>query len=45
MALLMQRDPQFSIARFERSYPSRERVPAYLARLKDALRAAGAKEN
>ncbi|CAN7674312.1 hypothetical protein LJR290_005382 [Variovorax sp. LjRoot290] len=44
MALLMQRDPEFSIARFERGYPSRERVPAYLERLKDALRAAGAKE-
>jgi adenylate cyclase len=45
LALLMQQDPQFSIARFERGYPSRERVPAYLERLKDALRAAGAKEN
>ena len=44
MALLMQRDPQFSVARFEQAYPSRERVPAYLERLKDALRAAGAKE-
>ena len=45
MALLMQRDPQFSVARFEQAYPSRERVPAYLEQLKDALRLAGAKEH
>jgi tetratricopeptide (TPR) repeat protein len=45
MALLMQRDPQFTVARFEQAYPSRERVPAYLEQLKNALRAAGAKES
>ena len=44
LARLLQHDPQFSIARFEQGYPSRERVPAYLERLKDALRAAGVKE-
>lgn len=45
MALLAARDPQFSIERFERGYPSRERVPRYLEQLKDALRAAGAPEH
>jgi tetratricopeptide (TPR) repeat protein len=43
-ALLVERDPQFTISRFAQGYPSRERVPAYLERLKDALRAAGIKE-
>ena len=45
LALLMQRDPQFTVSRFEQAYPSRERVPAYLEQLKDALRAAGAREH
>jgi class 3 adenylate cyclase/tetratricopeptide (TPR) repeat protein len=45
LGLLMQRDPGFTVARFEQGYPSRERVPAYLEQLKDALRAAGAKEH
>ena len=45
MAVLLQRDPQFTVSRFEQGYPSRERVPAYLERLKDALRAAGASES
>lgn len=44
MSLLTLRDPHFTVTRFEQGYPSRERVPAYLERLKDALRAAGAKE-
>lgn len=45
LAQLMLRDPQFSVSRFAQGYPSRERVPAYLEKLKDALRAAGAKES
>jgi tetratricopeptide (TPR) repeat protein len=44
LALMLQRDPQFTVARFARGYPARDRVPAYLEKLKDALRAAGAKE-
>jgi adenylate cyclase len=44
LALLMKRDPEFTVARFEQAYPSRDRVPAYLAQLKEALRAAGARE-
>ena len=44
LALMLQRDPQFTVARFAQGYPARDRVPAYLEKLKDALRAAGAKE-
>jgi tetratricopeptide (TPR) repeat protein len=44
LAQLLQRDPQFSVSRFADAYPARDRVPAYLERLKDALRAAGVKE-
>ncbi len=44
MSLLLQRDPNFSVSRFAQGYPARDRVPAYLERLKDGLRAAGAKE-
>jgi tetratricopeptide (TPR) repeat protein len=42
--LLIERDPQFTIARFSKGYPSRDRVPAYLEHLKEALRAAGIRE-
>jgi TolB-like protein len=45
LALMLQRDPQFTVARFAQGYPARDRVPAYLEKLKDALRAAGAKES
>jgi adenylate cyclase len=44
-ALLAERDPQFTLSRFAQGYPSRDRVPAYLERLKDALRAAGVRES
>lgn len=44
LARLIQRDPKFTVSRFAQGYPSRDRVPAYLERLKDALRAAGVKE-
>lgn len=37
-------DPAFTIERFARNYPSRDRVPEYLARLVDALRIAGVRE-
>ncbi|MBO9650964.1 MAG: hypothetical protein J7605_20855 [Variovorax sp.] len=45
LALMLQRDPQFTVARFAQGYPARDRVPAYLEKLKDALRAAGARES
>lgn len=37
-------DPKFTIEQFARNYPSRERVPDYLAKLVEALRAAGVRE-
>ena len=37
-------DPKFTVERFVRNYPSRERVPDYLAKLVEALRAAGVPE-
>ena len=45
MGLLLQRDPQFTVARFEKAYPARERVPEYLRKLSDALRACGVPEH
>lgn len=38
-------DPKFTIERFARNYPSRDRVPEYLAKLVDALRTAGVREH
>jgi len=37
-------DPNFTIERFARNYPSRDRVPDYLAKLVQAFRAAGVPE-
>ena len=37
-------DPNFTVERFARNYPSRDRVPDYLAKLVDALRIAGVRE-
>jgi len=37
-------DPKFTVERFARNYPSRERVPDYLAKLVEALRVAGVRE-
>lgn len=37
-------DPGFTIERFAANYPSRDRVPEYLAKLVEALRAAGVRE-
>lgn len=37
-------DPKFTLERFARNYPGRERVPAYLAKLLEALRVAGVPE-
>jgi adenylate cyclase len=38
-------DPGFTVERFARNYPSRERVPEYLAMLVNAFRAAGVRES
>jgi TolB-like protein/Tfp pilus assembly protein PilF len=38
-------DPKFTVERFARNYPSRERVPEYLAKLVEALREAGVPEH
>lgn len=44
LQVVMKRDPNFSIDRFARNYPARERVPDYLNLLCEAFRTAGVPE-